>query len=231
MGQVWPNFKLRIVDVYNPDIFIHSWTDEAWHGPGKNRLGFIANTPLIDQTLVKSTYNPTLAVFDNYYDGFDKKFEELGKAYTNFNHIPKNTISMFYKTAKGIQLLEEHMMNTNTQYDLVIRMRPDLIFHDALPAWDANKFYTIAMRNNLGRGTGADMQIGNTHMMMNFSKLSCNLPLIYNHTKLLCAHMLTEAWIQMLNLPWYEFYVPKTLQHTPLGEYQDVRHLAGSQDV
>jgi len=229
--QVWPNFKEKIVDRYNPDIFIHTWSDEAWHGPGKNSLGFIANTPPINQDEIVKTYNPTKMVVEDFYANFNQQFESLGSKYPNFSHVPKNTLSMFYKTFKGVQLLEDHMSLTNTHYDLVIRMRPDLVFHNDLPNWDPSKFYSIAMKNHLGQGTGADMQIGNVHAMINFSKLSCYIPMVYNQTQLLCSHLLTEKWIRLLGLPWQEFYVHKTIMHTPRGEYADCRDLAGDQNV
>ena len=57
-------------------------------------------------------------------------------------------------------------------YDLVIRMRPDMIFNEDLPEFDTNKFYTLAHRNHLGQGTGDMIQVGNQLQMILFSKAS-----------------------------------------------------------
>ncbi len=35
--DVLSNFKQRIVNRYNPDIFIHTWNEEGWWIPGKKQ--------------------------------------------------------------------------------------------------------------------------------------------------------------------------------------------------
>ena len=32
--DVLPNFKEKVIDRYNPDIFIHTWNEEGWWIPG-----------------------------------------------------------------------------------------------------------------------------------------------------------------------------------------------------
>jgi hypothetical protein len=122
----------------------------------------------------------------------------------------------------GVQLMENYISKTGEFYDLVIRMRPDMILNADLPEFDPNKFYTASHRNHLGQGTGDMFQAGNQFNMILFSKASCYLTHIYMKTKLLCPHVLSTQWIHDLGLPWHEFNLNKTLQHTPKGEYVEM---------
>ena len=129
---------------------------------------------------------------------------------------------MYYKIHQGVALMEKHVAQLQNNYDLVIRMRPDMIFHENLPEFEPNTFYTIAHRNHLGQGTGDLMQVGNLAQMMFFSKIICFIAPIYAQTKLLCPHVITEQHIKNLGLNWKEFNINKTLMHTPKGAYVEM---------
>jgi hypothetical protein len=118
--------------------------------------------------------------------------------------------------------MEKFVVKTGQHYDLVIRMRPDMIFNQDLPDFDPNKFYTLTHRNHLGQGTGDMLQVSNMFNMIMFSKVSCYLNHIYLKTNLLCPHVLSSQWIQDMGLPWQEFNISKTIQHTPKGEYVEM---------
>jgi hypothetical protein len=221
--QVFPNFKERIIDRYkNPDIFIHTWKDEAWWAPQEGAKGFVEGTPNIDIQGVKAHYNPVEMVVEDF-DEYLPIFESRTGDFPNFYHRPKNIMSMFYKIGAGLNLLENHVLKTGTEYDLVIRMRPDMILHDYLPAFDLNKFYTLAHRNHMGGGTGDMFQIGSLENVSKFSRIGLELGSLYRDTDLLCPHVLSQHYISKYQMPWQEFMVNKTLQHTPAGQYQAVR--------
>lgn len=220
--DVLPNFQKRVIDRYNPDIFIHTWNEEGWWIPGdkQNTKGYFEETPKVtyDDML---NYNPTQVIIEDWND-YNELFEYRGKLYENFAHRPKNILSMFYKLHAGIQLMENYIAKTGEFYDLVIRMRPDMIFNEDLPQFETNRFYTLAHRNHLGQGTGDMIQVGNQFNMILFSKASCYLTHIYKKTNLLCPHVLSSEWIKDMGLPWQEFNISKTLQHTPKGEYVEM---------
>jgi hypothetical protein len=157
--------------------------------------------------------------FDSY-EKYQTSFEERSKQYSNFYHVPKNIISMLFKLGRGILMLEDYMFLTGKTYDLVIRMRPDLIFNEPLPQFDPNKFYTLGYRNHMGQGTSDMIQVGNFFTISLFSKLLHHLPQIYRETGLLCPHVVSEHFIKRLGFPWEEFMIDKTIMHTPLGEYK-----------
>lgn len=221
--QVFPNFKEKIIDRYNPDIFIHTWDEEGWWIPGdkQNEKGVFEGTPQINDDEIIEVYNPKYYVKE-YWDDYNKHFEKCGEYFTNYAHRPKNIISMFYKLHAGVQLVETHVARLQGAYDLVIRMRPDMVLHDDLPDFDPQKFYTFQHRNHLGQGTGDMIQAGSFISMMFFSKLVTMLPGLYSQTGLLCPHVLSVQHIKNLGLPWEEFYINKTLMHTPRGPYVEM---------
>jgi hypothetical protein len=216
--QVYPNFKQRLVERYDPDIFIETWEDEAYWDP-HSQHGIVKDAPKVNFDDLRNTYRPIAMRFDSY-EKYQTSFEERAKQYSNFYHVPKNIISMLFKLGRGILMLEDYMFLTGKTYDLVIRMRPDLVFNEPLPEFDPNKFYTLGYRNHMGQGTSDMIQVGNFFTISLFSKLLHHLPQIYRETGLLCPHVVSEQFIRRLGFPWEEFMIDKTIMHTPLGEYK-----------
>ena len=216
--QVYPNFKERIVDKYNPDIFIDTWSDEAYWDP-HSKAGVVTDAPRLDQDALIETYKPKVLRVEEYWD-YEKGFEERAKQFTNFFHVPKNQISMMYKMGRGVALMEDFMFKTGKVYDLVIRVRPDLVFNEDLPKFNPNKFYTLGYRNHKGQGTSDMIQVGNFFTIGLFSKILHHLPQLYKETGLLCPHVISEHYIKRLAFPWQEFMINKTIMHTPAGEYK-----------
>lgn len=216
--KVYPNFKHHFVDKYSPDIFIESWDNEAYWDPHSSH-GIVKNAPTVDFNKLIETYKPVMLRKEHYED-YEQNFEHRAKQFENFYHVPKNIISMFFKLGRGVAMMEEYMFKTGKVYDLVIRMRPDLVFNEDLPKFNPNKFYTMGYRNHMGQGTSDMIQVGNFFTVGLFSKLLHHLPQIYRETGLLCPHVVSEHFIKRLGFPWEEFMVSKTIMHTPLGEYK-----------
>lgn len=215
--QVFPTFKQRFIDRYNPDIFIHTWKDQAWWDP-HSKEGFVANSPDIDIEAIRQHYKPVEMVVQDF-EYFRPYFEAQAENFEKHYHVKRNILSMFYKLGQGVHLMEEHMMKTGKQYDLVIRMRPDLVFNVELPNFDPNKFYTIHHRNHVGLGTGDTFQASNPWLMSIFAKLPLILPQIYKRTDILCPHIVSKQFLEDMGYPWEEFVTNTTLMHTPAGPY------------
>ena len=216
--QVFPNTKQHIIDKYNPDIFIDTWDSEAYWDPHSAK-GITEGGPKLDIAGIEEAYKPVVMNVDSY-EHFEDNFVTRAKQFETFYHVPKNQISMWFKVGRGMLSVEEHMMLTGKTYDLVIRMRPDLVFNESLPEFDSNKFYTLGYRNHMGQGTSDMVQVGNFFTMSLFCKVSYHLPQLYKETGLLCPHVISEHFIRRLGLPWEEFMINKTIMHTPLGEYK-----------
>lgn len=216
--QVFPNTKQHIIDKYNPDIFIDTWDSEAYWDPHSAK-GITEGGPKLDIAGIEEAYKPVVMNVDSY-EHFEDNFVTRVKQFETFYHVPKNQISMWFKVGRGMLSVEEHMMLTGKTYDLVIRMRPDLVFNEPLPEFDSNKFYTLGYRNHMGQGTSDMVQVGNFFTMSLFCKVLYHLPQLYKETGLLCPHVISEHFIRRLGLPWEEFMINKTIMHTPLGEYK-----------
>jgi hypothetical protein len=216
--KVYPNFKARILDKYNPDVFIETWDDEAYWDPHSEK-GILDNAPKVDFNKLIETYKPILLRREPF-SAYEGNFIERAKSYTNFYHVPKNQISMWFKVGKGMTMVEDHMFTTGKTYDLIIRMRPDLVLNEDLPEFDPNIFYTLGYKNHMGQGTSDMFQVGNYFTMSLFSKLLLHLPTLYKETGLLCPHVISEHYIKRLGIPWKEFMINKTIMHTPNGEYK-----------
>ena len=127
---------------------------------------------------------------------------------------------MFYKINRGVDMMNEYTSRTGKHYDLVIRMRPDLVFKKHLPNFNNNKFYTILHRNHVGQGTGDMFQVSNQWLMTMFGNISVILPQLYKETGILCPHIVSEHMFRALQMPWEEFEIERMLMHTPMGEYK-----------
>lgn len=216
--QVFPNTKHHIIDKYNPDIFIDTWDSEAYWDPHSQK-GITEGGPKLDIVAIENAYKPVCMNVD-LFEQFEDNFVERAKQFETFYHVPKNQVSMWFKVGRGMLAVEEHMLLTGTTYDLIIRMRPDLVYNEPLPDFDPNKFYTLGYRNHMGQGTSDMIQVGNFFTMSLFCKVLYHLPMLYQETGLLCPHVISEHFIKRLGLPWQEFMINKTIMHTPLGEYK-----------
>ena len=217
--QVAPNTRKHIIDKYNADVFIETWDREAYWDPHSQR-GITENGPKVDFGKVNEAYSPVRQMRYEPFETYENAFAKRAEQYTNFYHVPKNQISMWYKVGRGMTMVEDYMMLTGQTYDVIIRMRPDLFFNEPLPEFDPQKFYTLGYRNHMGQGTSDMIQIGNFFTMSLFCKALYHLPFLYQETGLLCPHVISEHFIKRLGLPWQEFMINKTIMHTPLGEYK-----------
>jgi hypothetical protein len=216
--QVFPNTKHHIIDKYNPDVFIDTWDREAYWDPHSQK-GITENGPKLDITRIEEAYKPVCMNVDDYAQ-YEDNFANRAEQFTNFYHVPKNQLSMWFKVGRGMLTVEEHMMLTGKTYDVIIRMRPDLMFNQPLPDFDPNKFYTLGYKNHMGQGTSDMIQVGNFFTMSLFCKVLYHMPQLYKETGLLCPHVISEHFIRRLGIPWQEFMIDKTIMHTPLGEYK-----------
>ena len=222
--QVLPNFKERF-EHYNPDVFIHTWNEEGWWIPGdaQNVKGYHENTPKIDYDEIDEAYRPVELKIENW-DIYNVIFGARGENYPNFAHRAKNILSMFYKLHQGVSLMNSFSARHGKEYDIVLRMRPDMVFHTPLPLEELNSdtFFTLTHRNHLGQGTGDMLQISNQKNITDFSMLPCYMDSIYEQTGLLCPHVMSKAWIDLQGLAHMEININKTIMHTPKGEYVEM---------
>jgi hypothetical protein len=218
--EVFPNFKQRILDRFSPDVWITSWHDEGYWLVEEDARGVLhQGSPKIIVEDVNAAYKPIKLIIEDL-NQFLPYFEQRVKPFTTYYHRPRNTVSMYYKVGTGMQMLERHVMMTGTKYDLVIRMRPDMILHQDLPDLDPTHFYTIHHPNHMGEGTGDMFQAGSYEAVSAFCKIGTKLEDIYAQIGRFCPHMISEHWIKQLGVSWKVIQIAKTIQHSPVGSYQ-----------
>lgn len=216
--RVFPNTKQAILDKYNPDVFIHAWDNQAWWDP-HSKEGFVADSPKIDQSAVIDAYKP-VGVFFEDFETKREYFEKAAENYSNHYHVKRNILSMFYKIGRGVDMMNEYTSRTGKHYDIVIRMRPDLVFKQWLPELNASKFYTLLHRNHVGMGTGDSFQASNQWLMTMFGNISILLPNLYKNTGILCPHIISENMFKTFGMQWEEISISTVLMHTPAGPYR-----------
>ena len=210
--EVLPNFKERVINKYNPDIFINTWNDEGWYGQNQSDQldGFLSGSTKVDANEIKEAYGAKIVEVEDF-EKLKPNFVDQIQRYPNYFHRSLNIYSMLYKMSKGVHSLEKYILETGTEYDLVIRMRPDMFIHQEIPNFDTNMFYTIHHANHLGQGTGDMLQAGNLMNVTNFCRAIYHLPKIYAQVGVLCPHIVSIKMIELLHLPWQPIGMNKDL--------------------
>jgi FkbM family methyltransferase len=216
---LWPQFKSKFIDRYNPDLFVSTWSEEGWWRPNSTK-GYNDAAPLFNQSKFIELYKPKVIEVQDYKVQ-EHYLTEVSKKYSNYIHNPKNVVSMFYKIARGFKLLKDYVKRTNTQYDLVIRMRVDLVFNYQTPDFDTSAFYTPHHPNYFGVGTGDTFQASSYQNMEYFCNAFNDLDATYLKGNTLCPHVLTKSRIEMLNVSHRELSGDFKLVHSPYGHFFD----------
>ena len=209
--QLFPYFKKKFIDTYNPDIYISTWDSEGWWQWGD----FYRNSFAINDNEIISAYNPK-GYLKEENKTYDNLFDSLAVKYVNtYGPYIKNVISMMYKWKSGIDLIKE-------DYDLVIRTRVDVEYLELFPNFDTNYFYSAEQPGVDQGGMGDMMHAGSLKDMKAFCNIFNDLDELYAQVNMFCPHLLTEQYAKNLNLKWIEFKNQYKLHNTPWGQHQDV---------
>jgi len=221
----------NFIEKYDAEVFISTWRNKGyWVSPDQdpNNKGINSNSPnlhLEDEKKIFTELGPLVMNIDEYEKwGFEKDFTKRAAKYLPFCQEirPVNIISQFYKMYDGLTLLENHVARTGTQYDLVIRTRPDVIWNDISLDFEPEKFYTNFHRNHTGQGTGDLLQVSGYKQMMIFKKLIFNLDELTAYNNRFCPHIFVDTYLKhFIGIDYVELNIPKVIMHTPQGQYQN----------
>jgi hypothetical protein len=227
--DAYPKIKEYILDRYETDVYLDIWSEVGLYTGVKDYLpeengfvklrpedrGFHASGELVDLNHVHRTYNPVsmrVENFETFKETSDWFADNFVKAYTR----PRNTASMFYKIYQGFQLISQR------HYDLVIRMRPDLIFNSDIGILSPENFYTIRHRNKYDQGTGDGFQASNMEQMEVFCNAFYSLPSYYNAIGVSCPHLFTLKRIfDIPSVHWIETQVAFECKHARGPSYSE----------
>lgn len=118
----WKSLQKFIISPLKADVFIHTWN-------------MVGHSPHIDAETIYLKTNSVLNKIMSYYNPKQIIIEPLNKVqgeefrqYLIDERNPVGVTNMFYKIYKADQLRQ----NYHSKYDLVIRVRPDLMFNSPI---------------------------------------------------------------------------------------------------
>lgn len=225
--EAYDNTWDRIISRWDADVFIATWDNVGyWTSPENDpeNLGINKHSPMLNVNDVIAAYEPKeIRVFNQefYKEQFEKEAEWFQPYCKEIR--AKNVLSQFFLQGVGMRDDIGHYR----EYDMIIRMRPDMILHDQLPELDPNFIYTINHPNHNGMGTGDMFLAGSPnvieHMWLRY--LPQNLKQQTKAMNRFCPHILTEQAVSVIGLRLNKHHkkmnISKTLVHTPNGQYQD----------
>jgi hypothetical protein len=120
--KCYKNLKVNLLDVYNPDVFIHTWDETeartiSWH----NRHTDIKQLSEADIKEISDMYKPSRMLI--------QKQEPVENDITT----PNNAISskgqeyMLYSLWAANEMKKSYEKDNGFKYDLVIKIRPDIM--------------------------------------------------------------------------------------------------------
>ena len=226
----FPSIKEQFLDKYNPDVYIYTWSNRGYWVDPKNdpkELGVIEDEP-IDRIDVKFAYKPkffqflpTNTIVRNVVDNMLAEYPIITEKCGEIR--PKNIMFQFLFWQSALQEMEAAATKENIEYDLVIRTRPDIIWHKPFPDMLPENLYTVRHPNHTGHGTGDMFFAGGQNCVMPFAKTFNQAPYLTKLNNRFCPHMFMTSIIDQFGLSWVELDIPKTIMHTPIGQYMDYR--------
>ena len=124
---------------------------------------------------------------------------------------------------KGMDIFADYVGKSGTQYDMVIRLRPDLVPQG--PVWsrpyNPNVMMVYPGGNKLGHGVSDNINISNPNTVYQFSRAYEYLEEMYKLTGVSCPHLYFQVMGQSMNIPLELIHSPCTIAHSPHGPYQE----------
>jgi len=124
--KCYPSLIKFILEPFNPDIFIHTWSlnessTPSWHHSHCNKIH------PIDSDRIKSLYNPISLLIEEQPtlpSDFNKVVD--GVNFFGFN-------CMYQSLSKANSLKLAHEIKNGSSYDIVVKIRPDVLLKKAIP--------------------------------------------------------------------------------------------------
>lgn len=170
--KTFPNFEKYVLNILNPDVFIHTWDNTGVQIRNSNYKIDDKELLLVDR--VKKLYHPAVMVVEKFEDV--KKHLNSNK-YKQTVKVPvENILSMYRKV-----MLADNLRASHGHYDLVIKCRPDLLFKSEIPESELNDIDNIIYVPDTGNKQINDhMAFGDSGSMEYYSSLYDKVDLYYD---------------------------------------------------
>jgi hypothetical protein len=132
--ETYPSIKEKILDIYNPDVFIETWSNSSEIESHFN--GVMPNDSTLDE--IEKMYNPKILSSEEYSKEIEEHFISRGLNKNTYAETKTtNLYSMHYKIKKGFNLIEEYQ-SLGKCYDIVIRIRFDIRLENFIDLYEVN---------------------------------------------------------------------------------------------
>jgi hypothetical protein len=169
----------HIIEKYNPDIFIHIWTEQLYYNPSEIVKPYEEYIKSVE--FIMRMYKPKSIMIDKHHilKPEYQKYTEVNRYKGSIRHV-YNMFSMYESLYLSNKLKIQYESNNNFIYNCVIRSRFDLnIIKDIeLENYDMNKL-NIEANSNPDKELTDYFAFGTSKIMDIYSD-------IYNHTSEIC---------------------------------------------
>ena len=169
--ESYPSIKEKILDIYNPDVFIETWSNSSKMESHFN--GVIENDSTLDE--IEKMYSPKIISSEKYDREIEEYFLSRCENKNCYSETkPDNVYAMHYKIKKGFDPIEGYRPFKKS-YDLVIKIRFDIKLESFIDLHEVNpkKIYIPEGCDHRG-GINDLLAVGGYDVM----KTYCNL---YSH--------------------------------------------------
>lgn len=130
--QTAPTLHTYFLKNYDCDIFVHTWDHMGYGSNYRHDPNLSLTSNYLNQ--IHKLYNPKKIIIES--SSFIDELKRQGDEYApHLRNVPKhvgNMASMFYKIYACNELRKMYSLETGTEYDWIVRCRPDLKFHGNL---------------------------------------------------------------------------------------------------
>jgi hypothetical protein len=134
--ECFQNLKMNLIDSLNPDIFIHTWdeiesTTTSWHKANMDNY-IISNN---EKKHIHGLYHPKKIEFEN-----QKKLANDSELLINGMSVEGQKF-MMYSLFKANEMKKKYEAANNITYDIVIKLRPDVLLKEPIMNFCKNDQY------------------------------------------------------------------------------------------
>lgn len=122
--KTFDSLKKFVLDPLQPDIFIHTWNNRGNQIPNSGYT--VERSEILDVDDVIARYQPKRIEVEN----FEEVLPTVRSDYRKVSVVPvANIVNMYRK----IYLADQLRLQEETEYDFVIKARPDILFESEIP--------------------------------------------------------------------------------------------------
>lgn len=167
--KCFPGLVSNLLDPYQPDVFIHTWTEtephaKTWH----NRKGTILELSEDALNEIADMYNPT-----DIYVGIQPPVDPV-RVTPNNNLSYDGQKSMLWGMQQACILKRQHEEKYGFTYDVVVKIRPDILLMSPLEISKPARHTVCVASNKIEGGPSRACDIINIASSANMNGL-CNV--------------------------------------------------------